>query len=72
LANEGQSRFGDMSVPKSLGKIWEGEASAEPETTANSEWFFWDAVFLHCRKISAHQEMCPSSLVSLLQQASFS
>ena len=25
---------------------------------ANSEWFFWRAVLLHCRQFSAHQEMC--------------
>jgi len=37
-----------MSALKSLGKNWEGEAPAEPETTANSEWFFWDAVLLRC------------------------
>jgi hypothetical protein len=46
---------------------WEGEAPAEPKRQrfANSEWrmvkrqIFWRAVLPHCRKFSAHQEMCP-------------
>jgi hypothetical protein len=52
-------------------KKWEGETSAEPkrrQRIANSEWrmvkrqIFWRAVLPHCRKFSAHQEMCPSAL----------
>jgi len=51
-------------------KKWEGEASAEPKRQrfANSDWrmvkrqIFWRAVLLHCRKFSAHQEMCPPAL----------
>jgi hypothetical protein len=51
-------------------KKWEGEAPAEPKRQrfANSDWrmvkrqIFWRAVLPHCRKFSAHQEMCPPAL----------
>jgi hypothetical protein len=45
---------------------WEGEAPAEPkrqrmanseQQIANGEWFFWRAVFLHCRKIFGSKEL---------------
>jgi len=43
---------------------WEGEAPAEPETAASSEWRVANSFFLEdsapaLPKISAHQEMRP-------------
>jgi hypothetical protein len=43
------------------GETVKRRSEGKRQRVASSEWriVFWRAVFLHCRKISAHQEMRP-------------
>jgi hypothetical protein len=58
------------------GMKWEGEAPAEPETAASSEWrvansFFWRAALLHCRKIFCASGDAPSSFSACFSRLRF-
>jgi hypothetical protein len=57
-------------TPKALRRLFDPnhrpEENGSEWRVANSEWFsgvFWRAVLPHCRKFSAHQEMCPPVLL---------